>query len=704
MSTAIKMAMSTDNSQQLNQASKNPASIPRLEHSAFFFLLAVYAAGLFISLKTTLTLFGFDPDAAHSIMLWHGLQKHGFGWIQTWQFTPDNWLFSLVPIHFFEFLILGPRPTLVIYTGWAIFAASSIIPALIARDLGLKASVFILPVIFASLGFYAYQSGFISYATSHNTTNLLGLLFLLSIIKLQKTQKRYFALPIFALGAAGGLSDPWMLPTYILPGALATLALLLTPSSKANRANNLLSLSSIIFTVILLETKGFGALTFIPPLHFALGNWPTINSNAIFLVKDLGGLVNIIPGQDSNFFLPSLVSLIAIGSLYWTCLRLIKLADDNNSNLALQAFTLFSVGGVALAFLISDLLAADYSARFLINVVYLGFLAIAASVERNWTHLSFLLKSFVVIVLCLFISAGFLSNFKSAARPGFSISSPQPLQLLSFLDAHNLHRGYGPYWGSQANAVTVLSNWQTVIRPVVFDNTTGKIIFGNRPETSLDWYKSSVFNDSRERARYFVVATNDGENCADLALCINGLTLQYGKPAETLKYQNSFILVWDHSLVNWRSNSYKKVSFSDPILFNSHNNSLPSWSGWSSPEAWGTWSNGQAANILLQLTTMPTADVNLIIRGQAFTPKQHSSQKIDMFVNGKFVKRLVYARMPHDQVRVIEIPKKLILDYGGRMDIKFFFRDPVSPASLSLSSDRRQLGLGLMSVEVKPSI
>ena len=47
-------------------------------------------------------------------------------------------------------------------------------------------------------------------------------------------------------------------------------------------------------------------------------------------------------------------------------------------------------------------------------------------------------------------------------------------------------------------------------------------------------------------------------------------------------------------------------------------------------------------------------------------------------------------------------PKRLILENSGHLLIKFSFKKPISPAELGLSVDGRRLGLGLVSLELKP--
>jgi hypothetical protein len=125
--------------------------------------------------------------------------------------------------------------------------------------------------------------------------------------------------------------------------------------------------------------------------------------------------------------------------------------------------------------------------------------------------------------------------------------------------------------------------------------------------------------------------------------------------------------------------------------------------GWSHPEPWGTWSDGDTSYILLALSNLPKNDVSLLIEGETFLADKHPSQEIDILVNKQYVATLRYDQQSNNGVRMVQIPKRLLLENNGRLLIRFNFKNPKSPAELGLSSDARRLGLGIVSLELKPT-
>ena len=520
----------------------------------------LYAFGLYLSLKVVLGLSKIEPDSIHSLILWYGVNEYGLSWVKDWLFTQDNWLFSLFPLHFIEFWILGPKLALIIVTGWVIFVASTIVAGLIALELKSKKSFYTIPVMLIFMGFYAHQSGFVSYSISHNITNLFGLISTLLLVRWIKTKKWHLIAFIFFFQVAGGLSDPWLIPAYILPTALVAVILFFKSGEPQERKQYLWLFVAMAVSIFFIKSLFFDALNFLQRMNFVIGDWETINSNAVFLIKDLGGLFNLLPGVKTNNFVSSCISLAVIIVLYATSVRLIifdGLKGLTAERIAFFSIVFFSTGGIALAFLISDIPAADYSARFLINILYLITIAVAISFEENWHRLSILAKLFAITVASLFMIAGFFSNLDLLKEPSFLIEPTEPLELIAFLNKNGLNYGYGPYWGSTANVVTVLSNSQIRIRPVVFDKSSGRMIFGTRSQSSKRWYTSDDFPVNQKD--FFVIVNNDGEECTVPQVCVNGLTQQYGEPSRVLTYRNSSILVWNHPLIDWSNSNYMEI-------------------------------------------------------------------------------------------------------------------------------------------------
>jgi hypothetical protein len=125
--------------------------------------------------------------------------------------------------------------------------------------------------------------------------------------------------------------------------------------------------------------------------------------------------------------------------------------------------------------------------------------------------------------------------------------------------------------------------------------------------------------------------------------------------------------------------------------------------GWSDPEPWGTWSDGDTAFLILNVSNLPEDDLELLIEGHAFLTSKHPFQEIDILVNKQYVATLKYDHQSNGGVRAVKIPKRLALDNNGHLLLKFNFKNPTSPADLGLSGDDRRLGLGIVSLELKPA-
>lgn len=669
-------------------------------HKSWILLPFLYCLGLYSSLKVVLGVFGIEPDAVHSLMLWYGINEHGLGWVKDWLFTQDNWLFSLVPIHFVEFWLLGPKPALVIVTGWLIFVASTIVAGLTAHELKAKYSSYIVPVILIFSGLYAHNSGLISYSTSHNITNLFGLLSIFLLLGWFKHKKHHVLIAILLLNVAGGLSDPWMLPSYTLPTAIVGFLLILQPVSYQEKRYGFFLILAMATSIILVKSLFFGLFDFLPQMHFAIGDWETLKSNFIYLVSDLGRLFDIVPGRTPDNLFYSTISLTCIMAVYIGSIWLAVRNKPDTPLLIFIYFSLISTAGMSLAFLISSTAATELSARFLLNIFYLIVISIAVSLERYWSTFSTLTKIFSVSIAALFVIAGFTSTTHLFAKTGFSVKTSEYQKLIEFLRKNELYYGYGPYWGTAANAVTALSNSKIKLRPIQFDHTSGTPIFAKRPETSKRWYSTEDFPPTQ--STFFVIVTYDGEECPVPNICSNGLISKYGEPDRHLQYKNYEIFVWEQPLIQDSSSVYIDIKINEEVFFNS-SHPMPAWKGWSLSEPAGTWSDGDSSSMRLVISDPPEQDILLLIKGQAFLADNHPYQEISVHLNNRHVATLKYDRQSNDRVRKIQIPAELLLKHKGRLSIEFNYKHPISPANLGLTAaDHRQLALSIASIKLQP--
>jgi hypothetical protein len=209
----------------------------------------------------------------------------------------------------------------------------------------------------------------------------------------------------------------------------------------------------------------------------------------------------------------------------------------------LLLFSFFSIGGILLSFLISDVSARDYSGRYLINCLYILIVTSAVLVGLVWNTIGPGLKLFSISVYVFFVFSGITSIYPLTLRPEFNFRDAGNSSLISFLKEHGLRYGYGPYWGANANAVTVESRYEIIIRPVIFNAKTGEIEIGTRVQSSKRW---AVNDDEMPRSerQFFVLIRSDGEECPNVELCISGVKKQFGDPVKVLKKDDSTILVW----------------------------------------------------------------------------------------------------------------------------------------------------------------
>lgn len=126
--------------------------------------------------------------------------------------------------------------------------------------------------------------------------------------------------------------------------------------------------------------------------------------------------------------------------------------------------------------------------------------------------------------------------------------------------------------------------------------------------------------------------------------------------------------------------------------------------GWSSPESWGgTWSCAPEACLLVKPARLLEGDADLLINGHAFLCDARSNQTVLVSVNGEPVGELHFSRGKNQMTRTVRIPHALLEKNNGLLSVLFRFPDASSPVQNGLGHDSRLLGLGLMSVDLKPT-
>lgn len=122
-----------------------------------------------------------------------------------------------------------------------------------------------------------------------------------------------------------------------------------------------------------------------------------------------------------------------------------------------------------------------------------------------------------------------------------------------------------------------------------------------------------------------------------------------------------------------------------------HQNDAPFlFGGWSTQESWGTWSMGSSAVMKLPLPKAAATKLDLNIRG--FLGKEQAHQKVDIFINDVFIKKVTFA---NDEHQLIELDISKLATNQNLLTLRFEIEHPVSPYELGISEDKRKLGIGV---------
>lgn len=118
--------------------------------------------------------------------------------------------------------------------------------------------------------------------------------------------------------------------------------------------------------------------------------------------------------------------------------------------------------------------------------------------------------------------------------------------------------------------------------------------------------------------------------------------------------------------------------------------------GWADPEAWGTWSSADKACLCLPFGDIrANTNIKIEIDGQIFAG-DHADRPVVTLCIVKSGIRQKMVEIQLDGRCEIVIDMNSIRDAGGFVTLEFLVENPISPASLGLNGDQRQLGFGLM--------
>lgn len=125
-------------------------------------------------------------------------------------------------------------------------------------------------------------------------------------------------------------------------------------------------------------------------------------------------------------------------------------------------------------------------------------------------------------------------------------------------------------------------------------------------------------------------------------------------------------------------------------------------SGWSQPEPFGTWTDGSSPTICFIVEDTPETYQQLQLNFELipFLAFAHTEQQIKVFINEHHVETWLFNGTESTEEKRTIIFLKELLDESKIITIRFQISSPISPSSLGLSNDTRQIGLGLISISL----
>jgi len=467
-----------------------------------------------------------DPDAANSPIVWKEFLEYGFAAFNHWRPTFDNWYFTVYPVNFFFFYILNDTGVVPLVLSSSTFIIIiNICSAKLADHFFGKgvATLTLIAITFISPDLYLHYYG---HPFSHNSTNAFGFLILITYIYSVASKRIIPAIIIFILCILSAASDPWILPSFILP-------ILLTETYNALKNKG----RKLYFTVLLLAflISLFNVVQHI--FGLPIGSFKITSLNQMLL----NAHNSVILTSSMLPLWPKQSNLVAYFCFFiWLFLFLFAIIQCIKKGGALRLLAIccsLSVAGIYSSSIIGDQVPHQ---RFYVNIVPIVLLMISISTYFSRKYLA---------PIILTVSMSLIGHANSSYIKD-KIKNPV-YDYMSFLLNNNLTYGYGSFWYSMGMSVNWLSNDKIHFTPVFFDAKTGRVYFEwSRIQTLTTWHTKDFISNGPQRQ--FIAVTpgsTGGDTCPDVDICISGVQKQIGKADEILKYKDTTFLIYNKPIV-----------------------------------------------------------------------------------------------------------------------------------------------------------
>jgi hypothetical protein len=676
--------------------------------AALCLLLTVF--GIWTSLHFVYAAWGTDSDVADVVMLWRGVAQHGLSFLESWGYTQDNWLLSLLPIDFMVFRRVGTDPFLVLGIGWLIYAAGIGVLALIAwQAAGLAAAMVLVPVLLLANYNAIGGVGFLTYPVTHNISLLWGFLGVFGAVRFMATRRLGWVVGAGLCLWIGTLSDPWTEAAICLPLVVACLLTWILPGRPGVRQPLLGIALAVSIVLVLVHDHLFGAFGFLPGSEFDQAPWSELRENAHWLFRYLAVLFNIVPGVAETWnWQPSRlvtgIDLAAIAALLGFC-AVLFLRHYRTLPVALRVVVLTagaSMGAVATALLLAEMPRTIETGRLLANWCFLLPATAVLVLAGCWGQLSRAGRLLPVLLAALYIVASVGTGAAAwlHARPRLKLLGVD--QTMAFLRAHDLQYGYGGYWSVQANAVSWLSGGSILLRPVMFLRD-GQRIVPRLEQASPGWYQATDVPTAQQR--FFLMLAPDDDLCRDVQVCLAAAMRQFGPPAELLHDGAAVVGVWHHPMLAAAppvaaALATPPAPIGQPVGFGADGtgNALLGI-GWSLTEPHGVWSDGTTSVVLLHLPKGWQGPATIDVDASSAVLRWTEVQHVTLLAGDRVVAEWdIRGGVPAHYTATI--PASALQD--GAAVLQFRIPGAAAPRVVGMGDDPRQLGIFLRDIIVRP--
>jgi hypothetical protein len=200
------------------------------------------------------------------------------------------------------------------------------------------------------------------------------------------------------------------------------------------------------------------------------------------------------------------------------------------------------------------------------------------------------------------------------------------------------------------------------------------------------WY---FFSKKEKKPKILSFLELDRKNDNQAILCINIKCEEYLSDIET----------FDVNVIDGMALSIRNVLQLDCLHQFNDRNPVPGGTGWSFPETWGTWSEGNSASLPFSLSgseAPETVYLNLNLR--PYLPTLTSSTKLTIELNSTVLGEYV---LSENRDYSIEVPfsRNTYFDTKSLPVLSFNVDNAQSPSNFGSSKDTRKLEIGLKSIE-----